>query len=87
MDFLIYGFFAVFALIILAVNFYYRQIPAGRTLEAYKERHPELVRDGRIKCFSCGGTRINVERLMNRTFRRRHYCRSCGTTLYETKEK
>lgn len=79
-------FLAAFILIALS-HWYVRRISPSKTLKAYKERHPELVKNGVIKCSGCGGTRINVERLMNQTYRRRHYCKTCGTTLYETKEK
>ncbi len=61
-------------------------IPKDRTFEAYKARHPGLVNGSKIRCAECNGAVVAVERMMGNTYRRRHYCKACGTTLYETKE-
>jgi hypothetical protein len=54
----------------------------------YCMTHPTQVgRDGRASCFQCNGRSVATERLMGRTFLRRHICRTCGTTLYYSPEK
>lgn len=53
----------------------------------YRQEFPELVKDGRIACYRCHGKDIGVERKMNNSYVRSHYCRSCGTTLYYSREQ
>lgn len=38
-------------------------------------------------CLSCGGSRINPERVMQGMYMRRHYCARCGATLYYSPER
>ena len=52
----------------------------------YRSEHPELVTADGVKCLNCGGTRIHVRHLMQRTFLRKHFCSQCGTTLYYSHE-
>ncbi len=54
--------------------------------EWYVKTHPKHIHRGRPQCHSCNGSALNVERLMNQTYLRRHYCRNCGTTLYYSPE-
>lgn len=59
---------------------------ASRNYDWYKRQHPQLVRDGRVKCHKCGSGHLGTERLMNRSYLRAHICRQCGTTLYYSRE-
>lgn len=60
----------------------------AQSFAAYKQAHPDKVsRDGHVRCKECGGGNIGTERVMNRTFMRRHFCRTDGTTLYYSKEQ
>ena len=52
----------------------------------YKAEFPGLVSDKSVKCYQCGSTSIGTERVMQRTYMRTHFCRSCGTKLYFTPE-
>ena len=54
----------------------------------YQQQHPDCVnpKNGRVKCKNCGGAHVGTERLMGRTFLRRHFCRNCGSTLYYSPE-
>jgi hypothetical protein len=53
----------------------------------YKEAYPACVQENRMSCFVCGGTNIQVRKLMNRTFHREHFCAQCGKTLYFSPEQ
>ena len=53
----------------------------------YQGEFPELVKDGRVACYRCRGKDVGVERKMNHSYVRSHYCRSCGTTLYYSQEQ
>ncbi|WP_298924534.1 hypothetical protein [uncultured Ramlibacter sp.] len=60
----------------------------AQSFAAYKQAHPGRVsHDGHVRCKECGGGNIGIERVMNRTFMRRHFCRTDGTTLYYSKEQ
>lgn len=52
----------------------------------YKATHPTHVHGNGVSCHSCGGRRINVRSLMERTYTRAHFCTQCGTTLYYSPE-
>ena len=52
----------------------------------YRAQHPELVTQGRVKCASCGGTRIHARALMRRSYFREHFCTQCGAALYYSAE-
>ena len=56
------------------------------TFSWYRDTHPTCVSEGRVICFSCGGRRLHTERLMHGTYTRRHFCVTCGTTLYYSPE-
>ncbi len=38
------------------------------------------------KCFKCNGTQIGITNGRNNSQMRTHYCRSCGTNLFYSKE-
>lgn len=52
----------------------------------YAKTYPTCVEGERVKCRSCGSAHSRTERLMGRTFLRRHFCGRCGTTLYYSPE-
>jgi hypothetical protein len=52
----------------------------------YKGEFPDLVSDKFVKCYRCGSTNVGTERVMQRTYMRSHFCRSCGTKLYFSPE-
>lgn len=52
----------------------------------YAKANPACVAGGRVKCRSCGSAHSKTERLMGRTFLRRHFCGRCGTTMYYSPE-
>jgi hypothetical protein len=52
----------------------------------YRSEFPQLVSEGKVKCYKCGGSHLGTERMMNQTYMRSHICRQCGTTLYYSKE-
>lgn len=52
----------------------------------YKAQYPNAQMNGRVTCHNCGGDRINVRHLMNRTYLRAHFCPQCGETLYYSNE-
>ncbi|THB65590.1 MAG: hypothetical protein D6B27_08330 [Gammaproteobacteria bacterium] len=58
-----------------------------KTFEAYRKRHPELVKDGRVKCIKCGGTSIWMRQVASSPFGAKyaHTCRNCGNKLYYSK--
>lgn len=62
--------------------------PAGgaESLDDYKRRHPECVKNGRVRCYRCGSASIYLYRwgygpgwITNL-----HLCRQCGTNLYRS---
>lgn len=53
----------------------------------YRQEFPELVKDGRVACYRCHSKDTGVERKMNHSYVRSHFCRSCGTTLYYSREQ
>jgi len=57
------------------------------TFDAYKIRHPDLVKDGRVKCVKCGGTSIWMKTVASSPFgvKYAHTCRNCGSQLYRSR--
>lgn len=53
----------------------------------YRQEFPELARNGKVTCYKCKSEKVSTERLMQRTFMRRHVCESCGTTLFYSPEE
>lgn len=56
------------------------------TYQWYCQTHPELVRNNKVSCYSCGNAHIQVRALYNQTYHRAHLCSQCGTTLYYSPE-
>jgi hypothetical protein len=56
------------------------------TFEEYKEKHPNLVSNGKIQCSSCGGKDIFVRRVFAGGSKEHniHLCKSCGKSLYRS---
>jgi hypothetical protein len=59
---------------------------AGMTFKWFNDTYPQSVSGDRISCISCGGTRIHVRGLMQRSYLREHFCTRCGTALYYSPE-
>ena len=45
----------------------------------YKERYPELVNDGRVKCNKCNSGQIHIRASKPYNL---HVCKTCGNVLY-----
>ena len=58
-----------------------------QTFAHYQSQHPDLVKDGRVTCFSCGGKSIHLQTIGNTpsSIWKAHTCRTCGTILYYSK--
>ena len=52
------------------------------TFDEYRRRHPDLVRDGRLRCNRCGSGRVFLYHLNEH--HRRHLCTTCGAALYRS---
>jgi len=52
----------------------------------YRDTYPTCVSKGRVTCYSCGGRRLHTARLDHLIYWRRHFCVTCGTTLYYSPE-
>lgn len=52
----------------------------------YARKHPDCIKGQRVVCFACGSNSLRVERLMRRTFTRKHFCGRCGKSLYYSEE-
>lgn len=77
----------VFAFVAPMVAAYKVQRDAKRyDFHWYQQEFPDLVKDDRVACYQCRSKHLGVERKMNHSYVRSHYCRSCGTTLYYSKE-
>jgi len=78
----------IFAVIIGTTIHQRRQLAKKRSwnYQWYSNEFPQLVKNGRVTCYQCGGSSVGVERLMNQTYLRAHICRQCGTTLYYSSE-
>lgn len=59
-------------------NLYWR-LP---TFDEYCRRHPGQVKEGRLRCNRCGGSRVFLYHLTEH--HRRHLCATCGTVLYRS---
>lgn len=65
----------------------WRRQMSAHNYDWYRTEHPDLVtRDGSVKCATCGGARVHVRGLMQKTFMREHFCTQCGATLYYSPE-
>lgn len=53
----------------------------------YTKSFPAHVHHGRVSCMACSSKNVGTERMMERTYMRRHFCRQCGTTLYYSPEQ
>ena len=58
----------------------------SKNYEWYKTEHSGCLKNGKVSCYTCGGTRIHARGLMNHTYTREHFCTQCGTTLYYSPE-
>ncbi len=52
----------------------------------YVGEHPACKTGNSVLCFACGSNNLRVERLMQQTYLRKHYCGRCGTSLYYSTE-
>lgn len=59
---------------------------AAKDFEWYKSSYPKNLSGGRVSCYNCGGSRIHVRALMQKTYMREHFCTQCGTPLYYSPE-
>lgn len=59
---------------------------SANNYKAYANAHPDCVKGDRAKCNSCGSGDVGTERVMDRMYFRRHFCRKCGNTLYYSPE-
>jgi hypothetical protein len=57
-------------------------IDPNKTFEAYKYRHPEWNKKGRLACHNCDGTVFWMIRAYGSIYA--HTCRTCGEKLYYT---
>lgn len=80
--------FLVFGLVLAILI--YRQIRVTKLKRMnyswYLKSHPKNVLNGKVSCHSCASQEIGVERMMQQTYLRRHYCRRCGTNIYYSAE-
>lgn len=82
----------VLVLVIVGVGFFVvrqqRQISLLKRHDYawYKNKHPQLMQDGKVRCFRCKSTAVGAELLKQGSYLRRHYCRQCGAPLYFSQE-
>lgn len=83
------GFLLLFVYVARNTYFRVKQIKQMREFDFdwYREEFPELTKDGTVTCYKCKSGHVSTERLMQRTFMRRHVCKSCGTTLFYSPEE
>ena len=82
----------IFAIIVVAIGAFVAlslailRVSPDDTFEAYKNHHPELVSEGKVKCFNCQGTTIWMRAVASSPFgvKHAHTCRNCGTELYRS---
>jgi len=62
------------------------EIPEEKTLEAYKHKNPDSVRNGKVSCSKCGGSNIWMKQVSRspRGVVHSHLCRQCGSELYRS---
>lgn len=79
--------FMLIPLVVLLTQ--WRQISRFQTMtyQWYCKTYPKHAQQGRLSCFACGGHRVHVRALLNRTFHREHFCPQCGKTLYYSPEQ
>ena len=60
------------------------RVSENDSFDAYKRRHPDFVRDGRVTCAKCGGTSILMKQVVSSLFgiKYAHICSTCGSRLY-----
>lgn len=82
------GFLAFPAAIVLSIRHAKREQKRMReqNLAWYRAEHPTRVTKDAVSCRECGSTNVGTERVLERTYMRRHLCRNCGTTLYYSPE-
>lgn len=87
MEFLIYV--AIGGLVIWGVvsQFKHYGKMKSQNYDWYKKQHPDLVNNGIVSCNRCAASNVGVERVMNQTYMRRHFCRQCGSNLYYSPEE
>ena len=51
------------------------------TFSKYKEKHPDLVKDGTVVCIHCSSSKIFVRSSGGANY---HACLACGEVLYKT---
>ena len=61
----------------------------SQTFSHYQNQYPNLVKNGRVTCFACGGKSIHLQTIGStpRSLWKAHTCRTCGTILYYSKSK
>jgi uncharacterized paraquat-inducible protein A len=73
----------MFAILAISACYYHSRYEKYPDFEEYKRTHPDKVRNGRVVCHICGGSRIQMRGLDAAVDRRKtHSCVTCGTTLY-----
>lgn len=60
-----------------------------KNFKYYQKKYPDLVKNGRVTCFSCGGKSIFLRKIGHTPLSiiNAHTCRTCGTVLYYSKSK
>lgn len=48
----------------------------------YREQHPNLVKSGKVECYKCSATNVQVRIVRSDIYLREHACGQCGETLY-----
>jgi len=55
------------------------------TFDAYRQAHPQYLRNGRVACYKCGGTHILFRGVSGPMDTNKiHYCVTCGAPLYRS---
>ncbi len=55
------------------------------TFDEYIQQYPKLVSPGRVICYKCGGTKLQVRGLYGPTDNKKtHSCLTCGAPLYKS---
>jgi hypothetical protein len=75
----------VFAL--LGAAFWLQKFEKISTIEDYKQRNPDCVKNRRVSCNSCGGNSVYLRVIGQRIGHvlNAHVCRQCGAELYRSR--
>lgn len=57
-----------------------------KSFDSYRKAHKGFVKDGRVRCYVCGGGSIylRTSSFTPFTLKSSHVCRGCGTELYQS---